>query len=118
MVGKIIFCSDLTYIPDKTGSVTRRRTQAIAKRFVFSQTHLLGMRYDDRNMVTERVGTTVMRLYLIPNGHTTPNPRRFHVSIMSIRQRPNFDEFPCRFRVLFPCNFAGPKINIISMYFF
>ena len=26
---------------------------------------LLGMRYDNRNMVTERVSTTVLQLYLI-----------------------------------------------------
>ena len=54
----------------------------------------------------------------IPNGHTTSNPRRFDVDITSIRQRPNFDEFPRHFRVLFRCNFAGQKIHVVSRTFF
>ena len=36
-----------------------------------------------------------------PNGHTTSNRRRFQVDIMSICQRPNFNEFPHCFHVLF-----------------
>ena len=36
MVCKIIFCSEFPDIPDKAGRVTRRRrTQAVAMRFVF-----------------------------------------------------------------------------------
>ena len=35
------------------------------------------------------------------HGHTTSNRRRFNVDITSIRRRPNFDEFPRRFHVLF-----------------
>ena len=35
------------------------------------------------------------------NGHTTSNPRRFGVDIALIRRRPNFNEFPRHFRVLF-----------------
>ena len=35
------------------------------------------------------------------NGHTTSNPRRFGVDIASIRRRPNFNEFPRHFRILF-----------------
>ena len=53
-----------------------------------------------------------------PNGHTTSNPRRFDVDITSIRRRLNFDEFPRHFRVLFPCNFDGRKIQVVSTYFF
>ena len=48
-----------------------------------------------------------------PNGHTTLNPRLFDVDI-----RPNFDEFPRHFRVLFWCNFDGRKIHVVSTYFF
>ena len=54
----------------------------------------------------------------IPNGHTTLNRRGFDVDITSIRRRPNFDEFPRHFRVLFRCDFAGRKIHIVSTYFF
>ena len=53
-----------------------------------------------------------------PNGHTTSNPRRFDVDITSIRRRPNFDEFPRHFRVLFRCNFDGRKIHVVFTYFF
>ena len=35
MVCKIIFCSEFADIPDKSGRKTRRRTQAIAKRYAF-----------------------------------------------------------------------------------
>ena len=52
------------------------------------------------------------------NGHTTSNPRRFDVDITWIRRRPNFDEFPRHFRVLFRCNFDGRKIHVVSTYFF
>ena len=38
---------------------------------------------------------------IIPNEQTMSNPRRFDVDITSIRRRPNFDEFPLHFRVLF-----------------
>ena len=38
--------------------------------------------------------------------------------ITSIRRRPNFDEFPRHFRVLFRCNFDGRKIHVVSTYFF
>ena len=38
---------------------------------------------------------------LSPNGYTTSNRSRFHVDVTSIRPIPNFDEFPCHFRVLF-----------------
>ena len=62
-----------------------------------------------------RYYTFVLR---IPNGHTTSNPRRFDVDITSIRRRPNFDEFPRHFRVLFRCDFAGRKIHVVSTYFF
>ena len=52
-----------------------------------------------------------------PNGHTTSNPRRFDVGITSIRRRPNFDEFPRHFRILFRCNIDGRKIHVVSTYF-
>ena len=55
---------------------------------------------------------------MLPNGDTTSNPRRFDVDITSIRPRPNFDEFPRHFRVLFRCDFAGWKIHVVSTYFF
>ena len=35
MVCKIIFCFEFPNIPDKAGRKTRRRTQAIAKRYAF-----------------------------------------------------------------------------------
>ena len=38
---------------------------------------------------------------LSPNGYTTSNRSRFHVDVTSIRPIPNFNEFPCHFRVLF-----------------
>ena len=53
-----------------------------------------------------------------PNGHTTSNRRGFDVDITSIRRRPNFDEFPHHFHVLFRCDFAGRKIHVVSTYFF
>ena len=53
-----------------------------------------------------------------PNGYTTSNPRRFDVDITSIRRRPNFDQLPRHFRVLFRCDFAGRKIHVVSTYFF
>ena len=56
--------------------------------------------------------------YQILNGHSTSNPHRFDVDITSIRGRPNFDEFPRHFRVLFRCNFDGRKIHVVSTYFF
>ena len=40
------------------------------------------------------------------------------MDITSIRRRPNFDEFPRHFCVLFRCHFAGRKIHVISVYFF
>ena len=52
------------------------------------------------------------------NGHTTSNPRRFGVDIASIRRRPNFNEFPRHFRVLFWCNFDSQGIHVVSTYFF
>ena len=52
------------------------------------------------------------------NGHTTSNRCRFHVDIMTIRQRPNFDKFSRHFHVLFRCNFADQKIQVVSTYFF
>ena len=54
----------------------------------------------------------------LPNGHAMSNPRRFNVDITWIRRRPNFDEFPIHFRVLFRCNFDGRKIHVVSTYFF
>ena len=58
------------------------------------------------------------KLNKLPNGYTTSNPRRFDVDITSISRRPNFDEFPRHFRVLFRCDFAGRKIHVVSTYFF
>ena len=62
-----------------------------------------------------RYYTFVLR---IPNGHTTSNPRRFDVDITSKRRRPNFDEFPRHFRVIFRCSLGGRKIHVVSTYFF
>ena len=56
--------------------------------------------------------------YQILNGHSTSNPHRFDVDITSIRGRPNFDEFPRHFHVLFRCNFADRQIHVISTYLF
>ena len=55
---------------------------------------------------------------IIPNGHTTSNRRGFDVDITSIRRRPNFDEFPRHFHILFRCDFTGRKIHVVSTYFF
>ena len=52
-----------------------------------------------------------------PDGHTMSNPRRFVVDT-SIRRRPNLDEFPRHFFVLFRCTLAGRKIHVVSTYFF
>ena len=54
-----------------------------------------------------------------PNSHTTSNPHRFDVDFMSIRRRPNFDEFPRHFHGFFRCNFFdGRKIYVVSTHFF
>ena len=55
---------------------------------------------------------------LVPNEHSTSNRRQFHVDNTWIRRRPNFDEFPRHFHVLFWCNFADRKIHVVSTYFF
>ena len=55
---------------------------------------------------------------LVPNEHSTSNRRQFHVDNTWIRRRPNFDEFPRHFHVLFWCNFADRKIYVVSTYFF
>ena len=55
---------------------------------------------------------------VLPNGHAMSNPRRFNVDITWIRRRPDFDEFPIHFHVLFRCNFDGRKIHVVSTYFF
>ena len=55
---------------------------------------------------------------IFPNGHTTSNPRRFDVDITSIRGKPNFDEFPLHFRLLFRRDFNGWKTHVVSTYFF
>ena len=54
-----------------------------------------------------------------PNGHSTLNRRHFDVDITWIRNiRPNFDEFPRHFHVIFWRNFDGRKIHVVSTYFF
>ena len=53
-----------------------------------------------------------------PYGNLTGTPRRIDVDITSIRQRPNFDEFPRHFHLLFRCNFGDRKIPVVSTYFF
>ena len=60
----------------------------------------------------------ITSVWLISNRHTTSNRRRIHVDITSICPRPNSDEFPRHFYVLFWCNFADRKIYVISTYFF
>ena len=64
------------------------------------------------------VTSCYVNVKLFPNGHTTSNRRGFDVDTTSIRRRPNFDEFPRHFRVLFRCDFAGRKIHVVSTYFF
>ena len=54
----------------------------------------------------------------VPNGHTTSNQHGFDVDIKSIRRRPNFDEFPRQFQVLFLRNFDGRNIHVDFTYFF
>ena len=54
-----------------------------------------------------------------PNGHSTLNRRHFDVDITWIRNiRPNFDEFPRHFHVIFWRNFDGRKFHVVSTYFF
>ena len=62
--------------------------------------------------------TDIFQQNIIPNGQTMSNPRRFDVDITSIRRRPNFDEFPRHFRVLFLRNFDDRKIRVVSAYSF
>ena len=54
----------------------------------------------------------------IHNGHTTSNTRPFDVDITLIRQKPNFNNFPHHFHILFQCNFADQNIQIVSTYLF
>ena len=55
---------------------------------------------------------------IFPNGHTTSNPRQFDVDIKSIRRKPNFDEFPRHFCVLFRCDFEVEKSTWFPRAFF
>ena len=55
---------------------------------------------------------------LVPNEHSTSNRRQFHVDNTWIRRRPNFDEFPRHFHVIFLCSFTDRKIHVVSTYFF
>ena len=55
---------------------------------------------------------------IIRGSYTMGTPRRIDVDISSIRRRPNFDDFPRHFRVLFRCYFDGRKIHVVSTYFF
>ena len=59
-----------------------------------------------------------LKSVILTQRQTTSNGRRFDVSITLIRRRPNFDEFPRHFHVLFRCNFADRKIHVVSTYFF
>ena len=63
--------------------------------------------------LTQRFWTNVP-----PNGHTTSNRRQFDVDITSIHRRPNYDEFPRWFHLLFLCNFGDQKIHVVSTYIF
>ena len=49
---------------------------------------------------------------MLPNGHS------HYIRIISICRRPNFDEFPRHFYILFRCNFADQKIHVVSTFFF
>ena len=44
------------------------------------------------------------------------NRRRFHMNIMSIRRRPSFDEFLHHFYIIFRCNLADRKTQVVSTY--
>ena len=74
------------------------------------------MEYD--KSAAMKLWTVLGHVYHVPNGHTTWNPRRFDVDITSIHPRPNSDEFPRHFRVLFRCNFDRRAIHVVFTYFF
>ena len=59
-----------------------------------------------------------LQICLIRTNLNPTGTRWFDVDITSIRRRPNFDEFPRNFRVLFRCNFDGRKIHVVFTYFF
>ena len=59
-----------------------------------------------------------LKSVILTQRQTTSNGRRFDVNITLIHWRPNFDEFPRHFHVLFWCNFADRKIHVVSTYFF
>ena len=54
----------------------------------------------------------------ISNGHITSNRHQFHIDIKSIHRRPNFNEFPRHFHVLFWCNFVEKKSTSFPRPFF
>ena len=49
---------------------------------------------------------------MLPNGHS------HYIRIISICRRPNFDELPRHFYILFRCNFVDQKIHVVSTFFF
>ena len=59
-----------------------------------------------------------LKRVILTQRQITSNGRRFDVNIMSIRRRPNFDEFPRHFHVLFRCNFADRKSTLFPRTFF
>ena len=54
----------------------------------------------------------------LPKRQSTSNQHQCHADITLIRRRPNFDEFPRHFHILFGCNFDGPKFHVVSTYCF
>ena len=75
-----------------------------------------GLDYFGRPYLSQEL--LVLSQLLIPNRHPTSNRRRFHVDITSIHRRPNFDEFPCHFHILFRCKFADQKSTSFPRTFF
>ena len=56
--------------------------------------------------------------WTLPNGHPTLSQPRLDADITSIRWRPNFDEFPRHFRIIFQCNLIDRKIHVVFSTWF
>ena len=112
---KIMFYWDIVFCKFKTKNFNRLNKKKSFKNLSFKLFKQNPCTTDYPFLENNRFSLSISKL---PIGHATPNPRRFDVNITSICQRPNFDEFPRHFQVLFRCNFADRKIDVVSTYLF